>query len=100
MEWRDVVGFEGIYEISRLGDVRSIDRVIMIKKIVNFGTEIKETPRKRKGKDIRIFRIGRGGPLGVRLAKNKLFTNLTIKELMTAAWPDVDYSDEDRKHEF
>ena len=27
-EWRPVVGFEGIYEVSNLGKVRSLDRYV------------------------------------------------------------------------
>lgn len=30
-EWRDVVGFEGLYEVSNYGRVRSVDRVIIRK---------------------------------------------------------------------
>ena len=31
-EWRPVVGFEGIYEVSRLGSVRSVDRLVRRKR--------------------------------------------------------------------
>lgn len=95
-EWRSMVGFEGIYEISRLGYVRSIDRVFVKKTIVNFGTEIKEKRTFRSGKDILPKRVGGDGPLGVVLSKNKLKVTLLIKQLMKAAWPDVDYSDDHR----
>lgn len=27
-EWRDVVGYEGLYQVSNLGNVRSLDRII------------------------------------------------------------------------
>ena len=27
-EWRDVVGYEGYYQVSNFGQVRSVDRVI------------------------------------------------------------------------
>ncbi len=100
MEWRAVVGYEDIYEISRLGDVRSVDRVFVKKTIVNFGTEIKEKRTHRKGKDILPKRVGGDGPLGVVLSKNKLKVTLLIKQLMMAAWPDVDYDDGDRLCQF
>lgn len=28
--WRDVIGFDGLYQVSRFGVVRSIDRVVMV----------------------------------------------------------------------
>ncbi len=31
-EWRDIKGFEGLYQVSDLGNVRSIDRVIITNK--------------------------------------------------------------------
>lgn len=30
-EWRDVIGYEGIYQVSSYGNVRSLDRVIIRK---------------------------------------------------------------------
>ena len=30
-EWRDVVGMEGLYEVSSLGNVRSVDRIVAFK---------------------------------------------------------------------
>lgn len=30
-EWRDVIGYEGLYQVSNLGRVRSLDRVIVTK---------------------------------------------------------------------
>jgi hypothetical protein len=29
-EWRDVIGYEGSYEVSNLGNVRSVERKIMV----------------------------------------------------------------------
>lgn len=27
-EWRDILGYEGLYQVSNLGNVRSLDRII------------------------------------------------------------------------
>lgn len=27
-EWKDIVGYEGIYQVSTMGQVRSLDRVV------------------------------------------------------------------------
>lgn len=32
MEWKDIVGFEGLYQVSRCGRVRSMDRVVSVKR--------------------------------------------------------------------
>lgn len=41
--WEDVVGYEGYYEVSNLGNIRGLDREV----IGNFGV-----PRKVHGKDL------------------------------------------------
>ena len=28
-EWRDVVGYEGLYQVSNLGNVKSLDRLVI-----------------------------------------------------------------------
>jgi hypothetical protein len=42
-EWRDIPGYEGMYQVSDLGRVRSLDRVV----------PQKNGPRKRKGRIIK-----------------------------------------------
>jgi len=49
--WRDVVGFEGYYQVSNLGKVRSVDRVI---------TERNSRRRRNlKGKEINLALVGK-----------------------------------------
>lgn len=31
MEWKDVVGYEGLYEVSNIGEVRSVSRLVIFK---------------------------------------------------------------------
>lgn len=66
-EWRSVVGFVGLYEVSNQGRTRSVDRVVTNKNGVN---------RKFYGKEIRQ-KISNAGYFEVCLCKNgKLFSKL------------------------
>lgn len=52
-EWKPVVGYEGLYEVSNMGRVRSLDRIIDAKTKIG-------TPCKRKVKG-RILKNGKDG---------------------------------------
>lgn len=52
-EWRPVVGYEGQYEVSNLGRVRSLDRMVPYKG---------GTSRRVRGKEIRCSNGGNGYP--------------------------------------
>lgn len=56
--WKDIVGYEGIYQISNLGNVRSLNRVVIRGKV----------KQKRKGKVLSNYKIGKGY-YAVRLCK-------------------------------
>ena len=47
--WKDVVGYEGYYQVSNLGNVKSVDRVIYSDKL-SIGTQ-----RKLKGKSVKPY---------------------------------------------
>ncbi|WP_176544028.1 NUMOD4 domain-containing protein [Bacillus toyonensis] len=51
-EWRPVVGYEGLYEVSNLGRVRSLDRIVTLKR--------KETVYQRSKKGIVLKQAFRG----------------------------------------
>ena len=56
--WKDVVGFEGLYQVSNLGRVKSLDRVLSIKtsnQVVSFSCL-----RTKKGKVLKPVNRGRG----------------------------------------
>ena len=61
-EWRSVVGFEGFYEVSNIGNVRSVERVIH----VGPGGY----PRFLRGQPIRPYPCGPGGYPHVILRRN------------------------------
>lgn len=69
--WRQVLGFEGRYEVSNLGRVRSLGRTETFSRILNNGVrgEVTRTKRTR----LIAGGIGANGYLTVRL-KGKTFT--------------------------
>jgi len=50
-EWKSVVGWEGLYEVSNTGKVRSVERVVVDK---NFSKQGKEFERKRTFKSVEL----------------------------------------------
>jgi hypothetical protein len=50
-EWRAVIGWEGLYEVSSLGRVRSLDRQVEID--MTYGSTVKRTVRHYRGRMLR-----------------------------------------------
>jgi hypothetical protein len=76
-QWRDVVGYEGSYEVSNLGNVRSLDR------------EFIRTDGKlyrRRGQIIRQFPRKHGGHPAVSLTQDGRLRNFTVHRLVLAAF--------------
>ena len=69
--WKGVKGYEGFYEASTLGRVRSVDRVI----------EVNGIKRNLKGKELRFF-IHPKGYFIVRLSKNKIGKSFRVHQLI------------------
>jgi hypothetical protein len=97
--WRPVTGFEGQYEISFDGMVRSLDRVVVMKNRWGGFTE-----RKHPGKQLRLFRDKRGY-LQVGLKRNDKIHNKRVHCLVAEAflvkpeWADrVNHRDSNRWH--
>ena len=93
--WKPVVGFEGLYEVSNLGNVRSIDRVIRYSdgRVFNY-----------KGK-IRKPTVHRDGYLYVMFSINRSIKNVKVHRLVAEAFipnPEtktyVDHIDTNRKN--
>jgi len=88
-EWRDCVGFEGRYQVSNLGNVRSLDRVL-------------SDGRKRKGQ-MMTTRIGTKGYVKVGLRDGAQQHTFNVHRLVALAFLDgfeeekvVDHIDGDK----
>ena len=92
--FKPIKGYEGIYEVSESGRVRSVDRVIELR---NGGT------RKRKGKELKP-RINKGGYAFVDLNKNGVGKTCKVHRLVADAFlpnpdnlPEVHHINHDKK---
>lgn len=74
--WKDVKGYEGYYQVSNLGNVRSIDRII---------TDINGVKQKRKGHEM-SKRCNQDGYLTVKLTKKNKDKRYFIHKLVAEAF--------------
>ena len=75
--WRDVIGFEGFYQVSDLGRVRSVDRVV---------PHGKGGVAKMVGKVLRFNPLSKGGYFLVGLNNNGKRKCVLVHRLVLAAW--------------
>lgn len=83
-EWRDVIEYRGIYQVSSLGRIRSVDRTIV---------DCNGTSRRIKGKVLRP-EVGTGGYLIIKLKNvDGRRTSVTLHRLVAEAFfPEADWS--------
>ena len=74
IEWRPVPGYEGLYEVSNDGQVRSLDR------------PPRDGRAGTRGRVMRATRSGRGGYLAVGLSKEGKVTRVTVHRLVALAF--------------
>lgn len=67
-QWRPVVGFEGEYDVSNFGRVRSLTRVHVYQRIDQYSGNVIDVTRTHKGKELRPGRM-KSGHLSVALGK-------------------------------
>lgn len=89
--WRAVVGFEGFYEVSDLGNVRSMPRIVAGKN--RWGAFDKQL----KGKPVRGGRDKCGYPF-VKLHKNGEATHFRVSRLVLAAFDRLPMPGEEARH--
>jgi hypothetical protein len=94
--WKDVVGYEGFYQVSNYGNIKSIDRLIKHKNI--------NRTSKTKGKIRTIRFCTRGYPM-VMLCKNGIKKMKIIHRIVAQAFipnpnnfPEVNHKDEDKSN--
>lgn len=74
--WKDIIGYEGLYQISNLGRVQSLDRFIKRKRFsitLREGKELKQT-------------ITAAGYLSITLSNNKIKTTFLVHRLVAIAF--------------
>lgn len=76
-EWKDIVGYEGYYQVSNIGRIRSVDRMVRHR----FGGL-----RKWRGKILRPYVMNQYGHLGVELSKGGVQQDALVHRLVAAAW--------------
>lgn len=88
-EWRPVVGYEGFYEVSNLGRIKSLER------FTSNNIRIREHIQKQQ--------ISKGGYMYVPLRKDGVRTNKRVHRLVAVAFipnpegkPQVNHIDEDK----
>ena len=77
--WKDVVGYEGYYQVSNFGNIRSVDRVIYSDKL-HIGTK-----RELKGKMLKPY-VNSHGYLALTLTKNGNEKLLRVHRIVAEAF--------------
>jgi len=77
MAWREVVGYEGYYEVSDCGKVRSVDRVV---------PDGPNRERKLYGQVMSARPLLRTGHLGLNLSKDGIVKHKLVHRLVASAW--------------
>ena len=78
-QWKDIKGYEGLYQVSNLGKVRSLDRIVK-----QFGHK-QEYERLIKGKLLKLH-IQNGGYLIATLTKNNNERKMLVHRLVAIAF--------------
>lgn len=76
-KWKDIPGYEGYYQVSDLGRVRSLDRII---KVTGLGERL------LKGRILKQHNHGTNKYLMVMLSKEAKHTNRTVHSLVASAF--------------
>ena len=76
--WKDILGYEGLYQVSNFGRVRSLDRIVKEKNGKN---------KFLKGKILKYILVY-GGYMVVRLSKNGILKNYYVHRLVAQAFLD------------
>lgn len=94
-EWREIEGYEGLYQVSNLGRVRSLDRVVMKSNSVLLPV---------KGRILKP-RPDNGGYIRVCLSKNAIEIDYSVHRLVAMAFlsnpynlPEVNHKDENKRN--
>lgn len=97
--WKDICGYEGLYQVSNFGRIKSVDRIIK-----NTGTKSGEYHVKEKIKKISEYK-SRGGYCGVTLYRNNNGKSYRVHRLVAQAFipnpenkPEINHIDGNKKN--
>lgn len=74
--WKDIEGYEGIYQVSNLGRVKSLNRTI----------EYKDGRKKLYTERVLSQQKYRSGYLGIKLYKNNVYKRIQVHRLVASAF--------------
>lgn len=80
--WKPIPGYEGLYEVSNLGRIRSLDRIIIRKNIETF----------IKG-DIKSMAVNNSGYYRVALYKDNKYRNFYVHKLIFCSFNNIGIND-------
>lgn len=93
--WKDIEGYEGIYQVSNFGRVKSLERYIY-NNLINSEILLKE-------RVLHVGRVAKGRYFIVRLSKNGISKSISIHRLVAEAFipnllnkPQVDHINANR----
>lgn len=86
-EWRAVVGFEGSYEVSNLGRVRSLDRMVAYQRVDQYSGRVLVVDRKYKGQMLRPGTMQSGHQFVVLGKKNGFCVHTLVLTAFTGPAP-------------
>lgn len=91
--WKDVVGYEGYYQVSNFGNLRSVDRIVPDKKN---GTRL------LKGTDLKLRRNNNNPYLCISFCREGKYKRMLVHRVVALAflpnpngYPEVNHKDED-----
>jgi hypothetical protein len=99
--WKPIKDYEGLYEVSNYGRVRSVDRYIEAQCALSKSSQ--PVRYFRKGRILKVHLIGKTGYLGVMLSKGDVAKNFRVHRLVAEAFipnplnlQEVNHIDEDK----
>lgn len=99
--WKNVPGYEGYYEVSDLGRIRSVDRIVLV------NSNGRTFERKLKGRILKQAFDGRGFYLQSNLARDGETKMVLVHRVVALAFldnpnnlPEVNHKDEDKTNNY
>ncbi len=103
-QWRDIPGYEGLYQVSNFGRIWSNERVVTVDYSNNYRTVVDEFKYTQPGKIMKL-RQNKGGYVVVSLTKNKIQKKYMVHRLVAQAFipnpnnlPFINHKDENKQN--